>query len=167
MSLTTIIRAAISGVLKGTADFGTPNYPLPFHSEIILKNGTGSNQADLLFSDQRSLNASANEEHNLTGGLTDPLGQTLTFVKVKAILIRAAIGNGGNIVVGGATANAFLGPFADATDKINIPAGGVLQLAAPAAGWAVTGGTGDLLRIENSDGGAAATYDIVLVGTSS
>lgn len=166
MSLTTTIRAAISAAYKGSADFAEPKFDLPFHADIVLKSGTAANKADLMFSDQRSISASSNEELDLAGGLTDPLGNALTFAKIKAILIRAASGNGGNIVVGGAAANGFTGPFADATDKLNIPAGGAVLLAAPSAGWSVTGGTGDLLKIANDDGAAAGTYDIIVIGTS-
>ena len=59
-----------------------------------------------------------------------------------------------------------IGAFADATDKINLPASAWLKWVAPIDGYAVTAGTGDLLKIENSDGAATATYDIVIVGTS-
>ena len=43
--------------------------------------------------------------------------------------------------------------------------GGTLLLVAPnAAGYAVTAGTGDLLKVANSGGSTGVTYDIVIVG---
>lgn len=165
MTLTTKLRAGVSAIKLGSADFGTDRLELEFPSDYQLRNGTSSGLADLVFADNRTLAASANEELDLAGVLST-LGDTVTFVRVKAIYIKAAAGNGGNIVVGGAAPNGFLGPFADASDQIEIPADGFVMLAAPLAGWAVTAGTGDLLRIENSDGAAAGVYDIAIVGTS-
>ena len=166
MSLSTAIAAAIGGTLKGTNDLGTPTFALAKAADITLKTGTAAGLADLLFSDQRTLAASATENLDLAGGLTDPLGATLTFVKIKAILVRASSGNTNNVVVGGQTVNGFLGPFGAAAHTVAVPPGGALLLAAPSAGWAVTPGTGDLLKILNGGAGTGVTYDVVIVGTS-
>lgn len=165
MTLTTKLRAGVQATKQGSADFGADQFSLGFPADYSMTDGTGSGQADLVFADQRSLAASGTEELDLAGVL-ETLGATLTFVKVKAIYIKAAAGNGGNIVVGGAASNTFTGPFADATDKLQIPADGSIMLTAPLSGWTVTAGTGDKLLIANSDSGAAATYDIAIVGTS-
>ena len=166
MPLNTQLRPGIRAEYSKALDFGSAYRPLPFPATIDMESGTGNNQADLIFSDQRTLAASANESLDLAGVLVDAFGTALTFVKVKAIYIRAASTNGGNIVVGNAATNAFVGPFGAATHTLAIPAGGYLELVAPVGGWTVTAATGDLLRIANSDAGAAATYDIVIVGTS-
>ncbi len=166
MSLRSTIHAGIGAVLTGAPDIGVLTHTVEKESNIDLKTGTGNNQADLLFTDQRSIGAAGNEDLDLSGVLADAFGATLTFVKVKAISIRAAAANGGNIEVSPAAANGFLGPFGDASDKLAIPAGGAVVLAAPVGGWTVTAGTGDLLNIANSDGAAAGVYDIRIVGTS-
>jgi len=131
-----------------------------------IANGTSANQADLVFRDQRTLALSTSENLDLAGSLTDAYGTTLTFVKVKLIYVKAKSDNGGNIIVGGAASNAFVGPFADSTDKVKVPAGGMYQVADAGTGWTVTAGTGDILKIENDDGSATGTYDIIIVGTS-
>ena len=131
-----------------------------------VANGTSANQADLIFRDQRTLALSTSENLDLAGGLTSVFGAAITFVKVKLIYVKAKSDNGGNIIVGGAAANAFVGPFADSSDKINVPAGGMYQVADATTGWTVTAGTGDILKIENDDGAAEGTYDIIIVGTS-
>ena len=137
----------------------------PGLSPIEYKAGTGSGQVSKEYCGTRTLAASTGEDLDLAaGGLLDGLGQALTFAVVKALEIRADAGNGGNIVVGGAAANGFLGPFADATDKIKVPAGGQALIAHPGAGWTVAAGTGDLLHVANDDAGAAATYTIKIVG---
>lgn len=166
-TLTGAIRAAIGLNLTGdNISLGTQKGNLPFHADLIIGSGTGANQSDLCYYNTRTLSASGTENLDLAGGLTDPIGDTLAFVEVTAILVRAAAGNGGNIVIGGAGSNTFDGPFDDSSDKINIPAGQAFLVTNLGAGWAVTAGTGDILLVENDDSGAAASYDIVIVGRS-
>lgn len=131
-----------------------------------LTSGTGANQADLMFSDKRTLSASASENLDLAGGLADAFGATLTFATVKAIMIKAAAGNTNDVVVGGAASNAFVGPFGGTTPTVAVKPGGFLLLFAPATGWTVTASTGDILKVANSSSGSAVTYDVVLLGTS-
>ncbi len=164
-SLTALLRGGVSFTYSSDVDRGAATRRKDLPGDQTLANGTGSNQADKAFTDQRSLSASGSEELDLAGGLTTN-GETLTFVKVKAIVIEAAAANGGNIVVGGASSNAFQGPFGDASDTLEIPAGGKVALFAPVGGWAVTAGTGDLLQIANDDSGSAASYEIDIIGTS-
>ena len=169
MSLTGQIRDQLQLTHVGTNDLGTlqddvvtaTNYP-----SWTIASGTGAGLADIVFRDQRTLALSTSEDLDLAGGLTDAFGATLTFVKVKMLYVSAATANDANIVVGGASSNAFLGAFADATDKVNLPASAWLKWTNPTNGYSVTAGTGDILKIENSDGAASATYDIVIVGTS-
>ena len=129
-----------------------------------LANGTAADQADLLFWDKRTL-AATSEELDLAGGLTDAFGNTLTFVKIKGILIhnRSTTATE-NLAVGGAAANAFANWVASATDILNVGPSGMLLLWSPMDGYAVTAGTGDLLKIDA--GTDTITYDILLLGTS-
>jgi len=166
MSLTTTLKVQIQADQKGSNDLGTPGFPLNNTKTTQLASGTGSNQADLLFTDQRTLAASATEDLDLAGSLTDALGATLNFVKVKAIMISAAAANTNNVEVTPGAANGFLGPFADASDQLDIPPGGRIYLEAPVSGWTVTAGTGDLLTITNSAGSTGVTYDVIIVGAS-
>ena len=159
------IKAAVSASYANSQEFGSVAQDLKYSAAHAFTDGTGADQAQKLFTDQRTLAASANESLDLAGGLTDAFGATLTLTKVKAILVRAAAGNTNNVVVGGAASNAFVGPFGDATDTVAIKPGGTLLLVAPdSAGYAVTAGTGDILKVANSSSGSAVTYDIVLVG---
>lgn len=164
-TLTGTIRAAFGLDYRGDADLGSQQAKLPFADDINIASGNGSGQANLCFFDKRTIAGSGSESLDLAGVLTDAFGQTLTFTRIKAIMIRADAGNAGNIVVGGAPSNGFVGPFADATDKARIAAGDVFLVTNMAAGWTVTAATGDLLLIANS-GASAATYDIAIIGLS-
>jgi len=165
MTLQTNIAAAIQVIFTGGADLGANAFNLDKFGDISLSPGVASKQADLVFADKRTLAGLTTEDLDLAGGsLSDPVGTALTFVKVKALLIRAAAGNVGNIRVGGDVNAALLG-FVAANDQIDIPAEGVLLLVAPGDGYTVTAGTGDILQIENT-GASSADYDIVVIGTS-
>ena len=165
--LTTTIAAAMQIAFAGDADLGNNTFNLAKFDDIKLSNGVGDKQADLPFVDKRDIAASATDSLNLAdGSLSDPLGTALTFAKVKALLIRAAASNTGDIRVGG-NANAFLGPFNNVSDEINIEPGGVALFVAPDTGWTVTTSpAADILDIENLVG-SQQSYDIVIVGTSS
>lgn len=168
MPLSTKIYAGVDAVYSGSGDFGAPTAQIDSGAEIVhdMESGVTSGKADKIFSDQRTLAASATENLDLAGGLTDPLGASLTFVKVKAIMIKAAAGNTNDVVIGGAATNTFIGPFNAATHKVNIKPGGVFMATAPADGWTVTAATGDILLVANSAAGTSITYDAFIIGTS-
>ena len=166
MPLNVQMRPGFRVTQSRALDLIGPSGTIGFATGIELLDGTAASKADLMFSDQRSIAASGSENLDLAGSLQDAFGQTITFVKVKGIYLRAAAANGGNIVLGGAASNAFTGPFGAANDLIKVPAGGYIELCAPVAGWPVTAGTGDILQVANDDGAAAGIYDIVIVGTS-
>lgn len=164
MALTAKIVCSLYALLSNALDLQSAESTLNEVYTTSLSNGTGQGQANMQFSDTRALTASASESLDLAGGLTSPLGTTITFTKIKALFIKAAATNTGNLKVGEGVANAFVGPFgASAVGNLVAP-GGTLLLMAPVDGWTVTAGTGDLLKIENLVA-AAAAYDIVLIGT--
>lgn len=130
---------------------------------IALANGTGSGQADKLFSDTRALSSGGSDNLDLAGSLTDAFGATLTFVTIKAIIIESDEANTVNLTVGGGS-NPFINWVGDATDVVVIKPGGLFVLVAPQTGYAVTASTGDILKI--LAGAAAVSYRIHIIGTS-
>ena len=164
----TVLRSSIVlDYLKSTLDFASGKFPLNYQATLALANGTGANQADLAFWDQRTLAPSANEDHDLAGGLTDAFGAVLTFARIKGILISASSANANNVIVGGAASNQFLTWVGGGAHTVTVRPGGFLMLAAPdAVAYAVTAATGDLFRIANSGAGTSVTYDMVIVGSS-
>ena len=167
MALVSKIVLSINSTLTSALDLTEAAAPHTIKKTISLATGVALDQADLIFSDQRTLGAGANEDLDLAGVLTDPFGIVMTFVKVKMLYVFAAAANGDYIQVGGAAATQFVNWVADPTDKVNVCPGGMLLLATPTlAAYAVGAGATDFLRITNADGAAAATYDIVIIGTS-
>mgnify|MGYP001555613384 CR=1 FL=1 len=129
---------------------------------VSLEDGTGANKANQCWADERSLNASSSEEIDLAGNLSNAFGQTLTFSKVKAVVIKASASNASDVEMGGAAANAFASFVKDSSDIILIKPGGLIVLIAPdASGFDVS--SNDLLKMANS-GGAAISYEIIVIG---
>lgn len=134
-------------------------------ADIVLADGTGANQASKTYSAARTVASGAFEDIDLAGALTDIMGvSAMTFVTVKAIVIRSDPGNTTTLTVSPAPANGFVGPFGAATHTVQVRPGGALVFVAPQTGWPVTPTTGDLLRVTNG-AGASALYSIEVVGT--
>jgi hypothetical protein len=165
MALTTSISLAVKATQTASSDLSGVSNPHRIGYSKTLTSGTTTGKADVVWSDTRTLAASANEDLDLAGSLSTALG-TVTFAKVKAIIVTADAGNANNVVLGNAASNTFTGPFGAATHTVAVAPGGSVALFAPAAGWTVTAATGDLLRATNSGGGSSVTYSILIVGTS-
>ncbi|MCI0685727.1 MAG: hypothetical protein L0Y54_00600 [Sporichthyaceae bacterium] len=162
-------KLAVSAVTNRVNDLALsdPADILNYVKSIPLANGTGANQADRDFHKQNTLAASATEDLDLAGGLVDAFGAAITFARVKALVVAAAVANVNNVEIGGAGVNSFINWVADATDKIRVRPGGVFALFAPdATGYPVTPATGDLLRIGNGGAGSSVTYDVIIIGSS-
>lgn len=172
MALSTTVRASVAANQTPTTALDLAAGATVPHSKSVslsFATGTAAGQADLIFSDERTLGASANEDLDLAGGLTGAFGATLTFVKIKGIFIAASSANTNNIIVGGAASNQFVNWVGAGTHTVTVKPGGVFLLSdgeGDLAGYGVTAGTGDLLRIANSGAGTSVTYDIVIWGTS-
>jgi len=158
------VRAICS--LTNALDLSTPVDALSLTQRIQLTNGTGANQADMLWHDERTLSASATEDLDLAASLTSSFGATLTFARIKALIVVAASANTNNVQVTRPASNG-VPLFLAAGDGIPVLPGGVFAWVAPnAAGVAVTADTGDLLTFTNSAGSTSVTYDVVIVGAS-
>jgi hypothetical protein len=166
MPLTTTIDTSILATLTNALDLGTAQAPFSVTKRTNLATGTGANQADLVFTDTRTIAASGTEDLDLAGSLTGPLGGTLTFVKLKALLIRAAAGNTNAVRVTRPAANG-VPLFLAVSDGLDVlPGGQFLWVAPGAATVTVTPATGDLITVANSSSGTPVTYDVVIIGTS-
>ena len=100
--------------------------------------------------------------------LADDLGQAQNFAKIKVIMIKASSANTNDLVVGNAASNGFIGPFGAATHTVAVKPGGTLlmECSGTLAGWPVTAGTADILKLANGGAGSAVVFDIAILGTS-
>jgi hypothetical protein len=164
-SIAASIKLIVDSTLSSTLDLSGASQPLKYSKTYNFTDGTGDDKAQQMFTDQRTLGASATEDIDMAGTLINAFGTTITFDNIKALVISAAAGNTNDVEVGGAGANGVISFFGDATDKVNVKPGGTIVLIAPdATGYDVTTGTADLLTITNSAGGTGVTYDIIVIG---
>lgn len=148
-------------------DLASGRFPVTKRKLIDMASGVGAGQADRMFTDQRTIAASGSEDLDLAGVLTDAFGATITFARIKALMITAADGNTNGVVVGAGT-NAWAG-FLGATHTMTLRPGTAIGMAvgaADATGYVVTAATGDILKVANSSSGTSVTYDIVIIGAS-
>lgn len=157
------ITVDIAARLTGTGDLGNPRVDIgPLREVVQFAPGTANiGQANVLFSDRRTLAASATENLDLLGQLTDAFGATVNAAEVVAIYIAADPANTNSIIVGN-VANGFVGPLG-ATGTYTITPG-EFYLAISRAGWPATAGTADLLKVANSAAGTPVTYDVLIMG---
>lgn len=168
MTLATKASISLAGKLASTVDLGSVAASIAKAYAVDLAHGTGAGQADRIWADTRTLAASANEELDLAGSLEDPLGGAFVLARVKGLIIAADAGNTNNVVVGAAASNAWA-TLLGATHTVTLRPGAVFAVLAgeeDATGYAVTAGTGDLLKVANSGSGTGVTYDIAVIGAS-
>jgi hypothetical protein len=167
-TLVSKLTLLVSSLLQNTVGIAPVIASAEASPMISLANGDGADEADLMFSNTVTLSASATLDYDLAGAaMLDIFGVAVAFARIKAIVIIALAANTNDVVLGGAAANQFYGPFGAAADTIACRPGGLLVLACPdAVGWVVTPTTADILRVANSAGGTGVTFDIVIIGAS-
>lgn len=167
MTLKSALAISATAQLSGTTDLASISSPLSFSRSVQLASGTGAGKADRLFSDRRTLAASATEDLDLSGALLDALGGPAAFAKIKGLIIAADKGNTNNVVFGAASTNQWA-TLLNTTGTITLRPGASACFMAGVAdtGWNVTASTGDLLKVANSAGGTPVNYDIVVIGAS-
>ncbi|MBS0187289.1 MAG: hypothetical protein JSS51_04425 [Planctomycetes bacterium] len=127
------------------------------------QDGTGSGKAQKLIVKQGSISSGANLDLDLAGVLTDVFGNTITLAKIKAIAIRnKATGTGVNLLVGGSATNPVSTILGGTSPSLKIGPTGFWLHNSPVDGFAITGGTGDILRLTAS--GGAVDYELVIFG---
>jgi hypothetical protein len=169
MPLTARLSVAATALQTAALDLGTAQAQLSKAYTVDLVNGTAAGQVDRTFHDQRTLAASVTEDLDLAGVLVDAFGATLTFARIKGLVVAASASNVNNVIVGGAASNGFISWVGGAAHTLTLRPGAVMVLMAGAAdttGYAVTAATADLLRIANSGAGTSVTYDIAILGCS-
>jgi hypothetical protein len=166
MTLRAELTARLTAHQVGGSDFGGPVFDPSIEKILQFTNGTGAGQADILWADERTLAASATEDLDLAGVLTDAFGATVASAELVAILVIAADANTNNVVLGAATNPIAL--FGGTTPTYAVKPGGIFLVAAPNAAGLLTVGAGstDVLKVANSGSGTSVTYKIAVLARS-
>lgn len=160
------VQLILDSLLLNNLDLDSAQDPLVLALRLALSNGTGTGQASQVWHDKRTLGPSATENLDLAGGgLLNAFGVSLTFTKVKMILVRARDTNNAanNVNFQRGAANGAPIYLAN-SDGVSLSPGGIAFQYDP-IGWTITPGTGDILTVTNSAGTNSVDYDIIIVGT--
>ena len=162
------IVAQLRATQVGSSDFGGPSFTPTMEKIVQLTNGTGANQANILWLDERTVASASNDDLDLNGVLTNAFGATVAAVEVVALFVineaRSGAANTTELTIG-AGSNPVTGYLGGSTPTIGPvrPGNFVLLGGGNVGGFGVvTASTGDILRIANSSG-AAATYQIAIL----
>jgi len=168
-SLAVDIRASIQWLFEDSLDLSTVVDGSKLDYENSTSDGTGTDQADKIWHDERSLPGFASDDLDLNALTTTVFGSvvTINFAKVKAVLVvNLSTSPSEELQVGGAPTNPFTSPFAgQASAVVEVGADSPLLLCNRKNGWQVTNGSSDTLRIGNPNTGTVA-YRIAVIGTS-
>jgi hypothetical protein len=158
------VAVTMAAQFANLLDLSTVNDALRLPVTSAFTDGTGANKAQIVFHDEVTRATGGTDSYDLSGGINHAFG-VATFSKVKAILIHnKETVSGRSLQVGGGAACLAAGQvFANTSDIINVPAGGILLLTSPVDGFTVTNSTADTLAIANACG-SNITYDIVIIG---
>lgn len=166
MALTTEATIKLVANLTGTADLLTPTSPLEVTERFRWATGTGADQSDMMWTDRRTLAASATEDIDLAGSVTGHFGNTLTFARVKLLYVHASSANTNNVNVTRVATTGIPLFLADG-DGLSVRPGGTFLVVAPdVTGYLVTATTDDTISFTNSAGSTSVTYDVVIIGAS-
>lgn len=148
---------------SGSGDLGTPGVLVDIIKELDFSAGTAAvGQANILFSDTRTLAASATENLDVAGVLADALGATVNAAEIVAVYFAAAQANVNDVQITRPAANG-VPLFLAAGDGIALGPGD-FSVRTYRNGVAVVAATGDLLTVTNGGGGTSVNYDVVIIG---
>lgn len=169
MALSTTVGLSVVANIVNTLTLGGSTASLSSTFGTSLANGASAGQANTAYWATRTLAASASETLDLAGSLTDPFGVTITFARLKLLVVSAAAANTNTVLVGGAAANAVATLFSAVNDVAVVRPGATLAWIAGSAdttGYAITAGTADVLQVANSGAGTPVTYSIIAIGAA-
>lgn len=162
MALNAQILLSILAHETSSGDISQTLRATPATYSLSLANGTGANQAQVVWSDSGTVLAGSDLQFSLSS-LADDRG-TVSMSSVKLIYIR----NTGSIALTSLPATPSDwpgGPFSlTEGSTLSVPPGGALLWSNPSAqGWAV-GDPLNQLAFSNLSESTATTYEIIIIG---
>jgi hypothetical protein len=140
---------------------------LAYSKAYQFATGVGAGQADQLVADQRTINASSNDDVDLAGSLINAVGDTVTFARIKGLIVEHVSGTN-TLIMGGGASNPVTTILGGTTPTLTIRPGGLLVLLSPSetTGYLVTAATADILRFTNGGAGSSVVYNLIVIGAT-
>lgn len=136
-------------------------------------NGTGSAQADSVYTDEFTLEGTQTQVLDLssTSTFTDNFNDSAAMAKVKAVVIANPTTTYGTntsaLLVGAYGTNPWVGFFDDPTDVVKVQPGGQMSFIAPDETGMAVGTESCNLQFAVDGGSGYVTPQIVILGASS
>jgi hypothetical protein len=161
-TLAATVRIQVTGGFDSALDLTNVQAPLSYTNATAFTNGVGLSQADMLFTDTRSI-ATAEDLDVSAGALTTAFGAVYTIAELKTLIVCAATANTGNVILGGDAASVLF--LSVATTTVTLKPGACFVYTDPsAAGTVVTNSTADMIQVAPSAG--TQVYSIIIMGSA-
>lgn len=158
---TNLAKDVANRAASGAVEFGQNDWP---DLALEYEHGTGSGQVDKQFVGSYTILTTANQDLDLSGVLVDDFGTTISFTKIKELIVA--------IDTPGATKSLRVGPQ-NVTNGWQGFWGGTgatvydtvdhsMRWSDPYTGKTVTAGTADILRINNPSGVSVTVHVLIL-----
>lgn len=166
-NLQSAVSVAFRARAEGNATISGQVQSVEFSKGLDFANGVLAKQADISYAQEYTIPSGSFVDIDLNGSLTNAVGVPVNAVKIAAIVVESKSTNTTDITIGGAPANAFVGPFGAATHTVKIGPDGFVALGASglAGIGTVVPATADILRITNA-AGASAVVKVGILGRS-
>lgn len=159
------MKVNVQGTLTASQNLGSASYNLNQTYAINLLQGSGANQADIIYANTYTIAASGTQNIDLYGVLQDAHGNTINMTTVKGLFVYAYPGNTNNVLIGGAGSNPWATWCNAGTDQVTARPGGFILLGCQdVTGYTVNSSTGHVLQLANSSSGTSVQCDIVVIG---
>lgn len=140
-------------------DTNDPKAVLPLQQNTTLTHGKTSGAANMMYFRSSFIAKSGTVDLDLLGTLTNQFGDTVNFDSVKLIQVNNLSTTSTIRLVGQSFASWLKG----AADYVVVPPEGVVSISSPNTGYSVSAGS-DILRLQNTNASAVASYEISIVG---
>ena len=170
MATSLAVRIGLTLYTTFTLDVGHLSTPEDIMTKSIidtLANGTGLDEADVIWHDKNNLNSAALDlDIHTAATLKDPWNTAITMAKIKCILLHNLNTTAGEYIdIGGDAAGTLQMVAPNDLTRVH-PEGFVLWWNPSAAGYGVTNGASDVIQLSTVASGQDVYYDIVVIGTS-
>jgi len=169
MSLSGSLKVQVNFTQTKTPDNTTAQAVIAHALTLSFSDGVAAGNADVIWTDTRTLAASASETIDLRGTLTNTYGDAAVFADIRAILVTAATANTNNVNVTKPSTSPETGAplFLASGDGIAVRPGGFFAWGCPdATGIPTVAGTADKIGFANSSGSTEVIYTVTIIGAS-
>ena len=133
---------------------------------VSIATGSGAGQANQSFLKEYTPAQSASTTIDLFGSITNAFGDTVSLLKIKAlVIVNRSLTH--SLIIGGAASPIFSG-----TNTITLPpavsaaAPSAMALLGSGAGWTVTNTSADaLVLVDGGEDANAGQFDVLVIGT--